>query len=92
MKNTRKKFTVEGSGPFPVDMLRYDACWPESERKSSWIESSIRHETSGVVGVELLTDRHDAPTLRRWESFGWRVTEIDGTPVRLTVKGAVANS
>lgn len=24
-------FTVEGRGSFPVDMLRYDCCWPRRE-------------------------------------------------------------
>lgn len=25
------EFTVEGCGTFPVDMLRYDQCWPRRE-------------------------------------------------------------
>ena len=28
-------FTVEGTGMFPVDMLRYDNCWPRTEQDDS---------------------------------------------------------
>jgi hypothetical protein len=27
----RQTFTVEGSGQFPIDMLRYDCCWLTDE-------------------------------------------------------------
>lgn len=36
------KATVTGTGPFPIDMLRYDGCYPNSEtRDSSAIASSL---------------------------------------------------
>jgi hypothetical protein len=67
------KFTVEGSGPFPFDMLRYDACWPASENDSAVLErmdrEARRHRT--VFTLTLATTVH--VTEARWESFGWKV-------------------
>lgn len=34
-----KRFTVHGFGEFPWDMLRYDACWPETEADSTLMEA-----------------------------------------------------
>jgi len=31
----RYEFTVEGRGWFPVDMLRYDQCWPRRESEDT---------------------------------------------------------
>lgn len=59
------EFTVEGSGPFPIDMLRYDLCWPAKEAHSYHL--LITDDRRIVLkGLKL-------PTTRRWESFGWRV-------------------
>lgn len=68
-------FTVEGSGDFPFDMLRYDACWPYSEAGDS-------HQLAAPSGVEplragrrivLQSAQEGGPTAGRWERFGWRV-------------------
>lgn len=75
MTQRRKKgdeftFTVEGYGRFPVDMLRYDACWPKSEgRDSTAMNGDHDSERRRVV---LVTAREHSPTPGRWESFGWR--------------------
>jgi hypothetical protein len=79
MKRIRKKFTVEGSGVFPFDMLRYDACWPRSEATDSLaLQAGLYGEGAPKRQVTLLTDSVSSPTIRRWESFTWRVlnTEI----------------
>ena len=34
-------FVVEGKGAFPIDMLRYDACWPKREGYSAEIMASF---------------------------------------------------
>lgn len=69
----RVKFTVVGGVSFPVDMLRYDSCWPAYEQESRKIEAMIRHEHRGQQEVTLL-GLHN-PTIARWDSFVWRVKE-----------------
>lgn len=70
-------FTVEGRGQFPADMLRYDACWPYREAgDSSGITMSAELNGEAYFAkrqVTLITDNQHAPTVGRWQSFGWRV-------------------
>lgn len=70
-------FTVEGSGDFPTDMLRYDQCFPKDSPDARAILDS---ESDGRRSVHLIgrnsTDYY--PTVDRWRSFGWTVTETDG--------------
>jgi hypothetical protein len=66
-------FTVEGRGEFPLDMLRYDAAWPASERDALTAQD---REARGVRQVTLRTIMHKGsrrPTINvaRWHSFGW---------------------
>lgn len=66
-------FIVSGAGEFPIDMLRYDACWPASEADSSEITSN---------GLRRVALRHRSLfplTPGRWNSFGWKIVER-GTP------------
>lgn len=66
------EFTVEGSGNFPFDMLRYDRCWPKFETTDSTaIERTTIPRHQGVERVTLVG--LDEPTEGRWKSFGWRV-------------------
>lgn len=77
-KATRKEFTVEGPGPFPIDMLRYDQCWPKREGEDSkGIEDSFpaRRIRGVLTRVTLVTDAPNAPTVGRWESFGFKVVD-----------------
>lgn len=70
-----KRFTVEGPGPFPIDMLRYDSCWPFSSADAIRIEASHRRNapTHGPFRVTLETNAEHAPTDGRWSSFGYTV-------------------
>ncbi len=74
------RFTVEGSGRFPIDMLRYDSCFPETE-----------FEGSGRIGDDTTIDRREVKlmtyhehkarnglTPARWASFGWKIIEVNG--------------
>jgi hypothetical protein len=75
---TVKRFTVEGTYPFPTDMLRYDQCWPAREAEDSvqLAEAMIlrRHmDTNRKRQVTLVTNKTTAPTVGRWQSFGWKV-------------------
>jgi len=62
------RFTVEGAGEFPLDMLRYDACHPEQETDSYKIYGGALH-----VDREIQMVGYRAPSPRRWASFGWKV-------------------
>ncbi len=68
------EFTVEGKYDFPFDMLRYDQCWPKSESDSAVIERSTIPRQRRPFRVTL--QGIDEPTEARWQSFGWRVTEV----------------
>lgn len=67
------EFTVEGIGPFPFDMLRYDQCWPKTQEGSAAIVRGTRRGHHGVEKVDLVS--LGKPTEARWQSFGWRVVE-----------------
>ena len=79
-------FTVEGTYPFPVDMLRYDACWPATSEDAVQLAESLafrRRKDAGTQAgilegkrkrqVKLYTNAQNRPTVGRWESFGWKV-------------------
>ena len=76
------KFTVEGCGTFPVDMLRYDGCYPrdtESAVALTYCHRCTKELTSQPRQVNL-TSRIErgfdpGPTDARWNSFGWKVVK-----------------
>ncbi len=66
-----KKYTVTGRGPFPLDMLRYDCCWPISV---TILAASLNPENrKEEFSVEMRSNK--SPTVDRWNSFGWSVEE-----------------
>lgn len=66
-------FEVEGRGTFPIDMLRYDSCWPKSEGTDSHeVESTFRPRSGGITRKVTLIGLTE-PTEARWQSFGWKV-------------------
>ena len=72
------KLTVSGKGLFPTDMLRYDQCFPCSERDSASIDDPHRYgDMSGEIRtVELCASNVNPnwqPTTGRWNSFNWQV-------------------
>ncbi len=61
-------FTVTGEGSnFPVDMLRYDRCWPATTDDAIAIVNEPR---------EVRMGSNQYPTQDRWTSFGWQITDI----------------
>jgi hypothetical protein len=71
MKEKRFHVVVEGSGSFPIDMLRYDKCWPSTESDSITItDEGLRSVTLTYSGIV------PQPTNGRWNSFGWMVRQI----------------
>ena len=83
------KFTVQSMAKipraFPIDMLRYDSCYPsrDSESVSRIMDSLDQNilakdfETEPITLVHLSHgNRNWIPTSGRWESFGYKVTHI----------------
>jgi hypothetical protein len=65
-------FEVEGTGAFPIDMLRYDACYPATEGDSHIITATMHRGGVTANTVTLKTaDPKRPPTVERWRSFGW---------------------
>jgi len=79
MKLYYHRFTVEGTGHFPHDMLRYDGCWPSTSEDASKISFYIHLEPDKEAKrkIQLTSVGHKdwKPTLGRWQSFGWQVIE-----------------
>lgn len=74
------KLSVVGSGEFPIDMLRYDGCFPLSEGDSALISKSLRICPSEKTTVVLLKPngyKHWTPNYARWKSYGWEVIECE---------------
>jgi hypothetical protein len=77
-------FTVQGKMSFPLDMLRYDGCYPADSESLDWIHRKLSHATSseyrtqaGHVRLITVHARKDwKPTADRWRSFGWTVTHV----------------
>ena len=66
----RYSYTVSGSGRFPFDMLRHSQAWPDYESESPLLDSE-HHELRAIQMAS-----HTDPVAARWESFGWRVTNL----------------
>lgn len=75
MRPYRITFTVTGSGRFPLDMLRYDACYPVTSSDVQRIEDTSDVRAGNVEGIRLahVGERTWLPTDGRWRSFLWSV-------------------
>ncbi len=63
-------FEVTGRGEFPIDMLRYDCCFPNTGSDSA----AIMHDGTRTVSlVKYHADKEPLITDARWNSFGWGV-------------------
>jgi len=85
------KYTVAGRYRFPLDMLRYDRACPYNSLDAAAIERSVRHELTederkqplsvDLVMFSAAPKVNPGPCSARWESFGWKVTHIEGDPL-----------
>jgi hypothetical protein len=79
MKVYQQRWEVEGSMSFPVDMLRYDSCFPFSETESYKIIKCMEGNNRGPVRVIVHRYRSSGmskePNAQRWQSFGWKIVE-----------------
>jgi hypothetical protein len=80
------RFQVEPAsllvGPFPLDMLRYDHCYPADSDDVARIHRSVdRRPNEPETGRITLHQRHPSKvhqlTPGRWASFGWVVTVLE---------------
>ncbi len=67
---TQYDFWATGFGVFPVDMLRYDACWPSSTDDA--LRMVIEH---GEFRRSIHLRSFTPPTPDRWLSFGWSLSQ-----------------
>lgn len=69
------RFTAVGHGYFPVDMLRYDRCWPATQDAihNMPVETYRRHSLEPAE-VEMCGINN--PTAERWQSFGWQIKDV----------------
>jgi len=70
---------------FPIDMLRYDSCYPENEMESvsrinETLSEFIKAKDFTAKPIALIHLSHGnknwQPTEARWNSFGYKVIEI----------------
>lgn len=58
------RFRVVGRGHFPIDMLRYDTCWPSTQDSAcDMLGDPPRTRTITLTSIHRPSDR--------WGSFGW---------------------
>ena len=71
-------FKATGSGEFPVDMLRYDGCYPRTTEDACNLKlGELDRKGKRTVELVMVVDSKDRmPTERRWESFGWSVSDM----------------
>jgi hypothetical protein len=69
------RYVVEGIGEFPLDMLRYDNCWPATTLDVAGMATESLF--GATLRRQVVIHSYRAPTLARWESFGWRVRVED---------------
>lgn len=72
----RQTFIVTGSGFFPLDMLRYDSCFPNSQQDVGKMDNSHTQEVMHRRDITLaryVRNKSSLPTIDRWKSFGWTV-------------------
>ena len=68
---------------FPVDMLRYDSCFPATGEDAGKVAASLDRVCARGPGdlqhikLQKYGMREWGWTERRWENFGWRVEDIE---------------
>jgi hypothetical protein len=72
------RWSVKGNGPFPLDMLRYDSCWPLTSYDVELMAGNVKVEEPTEVHMVSLSG---PPTTGRWESFGWTVGDVSSTKI-----------
>jgi hypothetical protein len=67
---------VAADSPFPLDMLRYDRCWPATSQDAVALLRDPARATR--VHLRRWISAPDVVPTERWRSFGWR-TNVTST-------------
>jgi hypothetical protein len=73
-----KECTFKGRGNFPIDMLRYDRCWPTHSNDVMaimWSHDANLNKGSDET-YEISVSSIGDFTWERWKSFGWIVADF----------------
>lgn len=62
---------------FPMDMLRYDRCYPDSSLDGNLIHATFVHDSKDRLTTYIHLRGYQPPTKDRWDSFAWVVTEVE---------------
>lgn len=62
---------------FPVDMLRYDNCFPADESEANAITAALTggERIGGAIKLIRVGTTARPPEDARWRSFGWKVVD-----------------
>ena len=78
-KKYYQTFNVKSTYSFPIDMLRYDKCYPETHQDTAMICGSFgllpASEMAVTVAQQHLSMRPNWTPLQ-WASFGWTLGEL----------------
>jgi len=76
-KKVRHRLEVSGTGRFPVDMLRYDACYPASSKDVEKLCATLYGDRPprGPWTIEVASQVTAPWALERWTSFGCKMVE-----------------
>ena len=67
------RFQVRGSAHFPLDMLRYDHCYPDAQQVAADLSSGEYNNVRTITLVQHTDTQQPQVTHDRWKSFGWPV-------------------
>jgi len=70
MQRIIHRFTVEGSGSFPFDMLCRERAWPTSSKDAAMLELHYHRE---LRKIELSTFSMIPLNYDLWKSLNWKV-------------------
>ncbi len=75
------KIIVRGHGPFPIDLLRRELCWPRATWDSLSIIESLRcfhlskNYTITLTGLKM-------PVIMLWRECGYCVVKVEATNLK----------
>ena len=77
MTPNMKFATVSGIGRFPMDMLRYDHCWPRHSEDARIILETVSEDMRNKRWTVQVVSHIQAFTVARWMSFGVGISVDD---------------
>lgn len=71
------EFTITGMGDIPMDMFRYDRCTPLTQQDVAQFSAlEMVDNPIDIRMVRFTRRKSDGPTINRWKSFGWNISNI----------------